>query len=121
MRTLGLERVLSSSGDGAWRRRVSGPRNLCGCGKEPTGPYCNAMSNIKNLEQELQRMADEVRVKIHLAGMDAKDAWEKLEPKLKEFEHKLGEASDRVEAELVDAAHHLKTQLDKLRERLAAQ
>lgn len=29
---------------------------------------------------ELEQVADEIRVKLHLAGMDAKDAWRKLEP-----------------------------------------
>ncbi len=33
---------------------------------------------------ELEQMADEIRVKLHLAGMDAKDAWNKLEPRLDE-------------------------------------
>ena len=31
---------------------------------------------------ELEQVADEIRVKLHLAGMDAKDAWGKLEPRL---------------------------------------
>jgi|HubBroStandDraft_6_1064221.scaffolds.fasta_scaffold1620904_2 hypothetical protein len=32
--------------------------------------------------REIEQAADEIRVKVHLAGMDAKDAWRKLEPKL---------------------------------------
>jgi hypothetical protein len=33
--------------------------------------------------EELERVADEIRVKIHLAGMDARETWSKtLEPKL---------------------------------------
>mgnify|MGYP000019272104 CR=1 FL=1 len=33
---------------------------------------------------ELEQVADEIRVRLHLAGMDAKDAWGKLEPRLDE-------------------------------------
>jgi len=43
----------------------------------------------KDLKGELERSAallrtlrDEVRVQIHLSGMEAKDAWHKLEPSL---------------------------------------
>ena len=31
-----------------------------------------------SLLDNLRRMADEIRVRIHLAGMEAKDAWGKL-------------------------------------------
>jgi len=34
----------------------------------------------------LHTLSDEARVKVHLAGMDIKDAWSKLEPKLAEAE-----------------------------------
>ena len=48
--------------------------------------------------QEILRMADEIRVRLHLAGMEAKQAWEKVEPKVTAFEVKLakmaGQASD---------------------------
>jgi hypothetical protein len=38
---------------------------------------------IDNALSELEAVADEVRVKIHLAGMDANDIWNKtLEPRL---------------------------------------
>ncbi|MGD0526290.1 MAG: hypothetical protein ABSE49_14155 [Polyangiaceae bacterium] len=43
----------------------------------------------QNLKAELEKSAallrtvrDEVRVRIHLSGMEAKDAWQKLEPSL---------------------------------------
>ncbi|MFO0762491.1 MAG: hypothetical protein U0359_38990 [Byssovorax sp.] len=34
--------------------------------------------------EEIEQVAGEIRVRLHLAGMDAKDAWRKLEPKLDE-------------------------------------
>lgn len=34
--------------------------------------------------EEIERLADEIRVRLHLGGMDAKDAWRKLEPQLED-------------------------------------
>jgi hypothetical protein len=31
--------------------------------------------------EELKAMRDEIKLKLHLGGMDAKDAWKKLEPR----------------------------------------
>ncbi len=45
----------------------------------------------------LKTLRDEVRVKLHLAGMDAKDQWNKLEPHL---DHVMDAAKD------VSAASH---------------
>lgn len=39
--------------------------------------------DIDDAMNDLERLTDEVRVKIHLAELDARDAWEKkLEPRL---------------------------------------
>lgn len=71
-----------------------------------------------SLTENLRRMADEIRVKIHLAGMDAKDTWSKLEPKLQELEHKAEAAKDKLVDGLDKAADELKEQMSKLLERL---
>ena len=36
----------------------------------------------------LRTLRDEIRVELHLAGMEANDAWKKLEPKLEEAHRK---------------------------------
>lgn len=43
---------------------------------------------------ELRRLRDEIRVQLHLAGLDAKSFWEGLEPKLAEVESKLEHGVD---------------------------
>jgi ElaB/YqjD/DUF883 family membrane-anchored ribosome-binding protein len=44
---------------------------------------------------ELEQLADEIQVKLHLAGMDAKDTWaNKLEPRLHEARIHAREAKD---------------------------
>jgi hypothetical protein len=68
----------------------------------------------KELEKgltRLQSLRDEVRVRLHLAGMDLKDQWNKLEPHLEEVEKKAEEASDEARALLSDAVK----KLEKLR------
>jgi len=68
----------------------------------------------------LRRMADEIRVRIHLAGMDAKDAWSQLEPKLRELEHKAEAAKDKVVEGLDKMGDELREQMSKLLDRLKA-
>ena len=43
---------------------------------------------------QLRTLRDEIRVRLHLAGMDAKDAWKKMEPALDEADRLAGEATE---------------------------
>lgn len=38
--------------------------------------------DMKSLQQDVRALRDEVKLKLHLAGMDLKAEWEKLEPQL---------------------------------------
>lgn len=42
---------------------------------------------------KLQTLRDEIRVRIHLAGMDVKDAWDRIEPQIAGAEMMAAEAS----------------------------
>jgi len=42
----------------------------------------------------LQMLRDEVRLRLHLASMDIKDQWKKLEPQLEEVEKKAENVSE---------------------------
>lgn len=46
---------------------------------------------------DLRRLADEVRVKLHLAGMELKEKWKELEPELDAVEKDLTAAGAKVE------------------------
>ncbi|MCB9562532.1 MAG: hypothetical protein H6708_19175 [Kofleriaceae bacterium] len=70
------------------------------------------------IASDVRRMVDEVRVKVHLAGMDARDAWTKLEPQLARFEAQASKATSEVSAELQAMGTELKQQLEKLRDRV---
>jgi CBS domain-containing protein len=65
--------------------------------------------------EELRRVRDELRVKIHLGRKDAQDRWEQLERRMGELESHARHAAQRAEGplhELADASRHL---LDELR------
>ena len=70
------------------------------------------------LAKQLQRLADEIRVKVHLAGMDAKDAWAKLEPRLETYQDKVHQATDKLASELTKLGQDLEAEMTKLRDRL---
>ena len=77
---------------------------------------------MKDLKIEIEKsielmrtLRDEVRVKVHLAGMDVKDEWKKLEPKIEEVEKAAGEFTDATRA----AASDTVKRLNKLRASLS--
>lgn len=78
------------------------------------------MSENVNLRQQLHQMADEIRVKVHLAGMEAKDKWAELEPRLSAYEKKAEDAVGQVSDEFVAAGKQLKTDVTKLLDQLKA-
>jgi hypothetical protein len=65
----------------------------------------------------LQTLRDEVRVQIHLAGLDAKDRWNKLEPRMEAAAEKaageITEASRAVVDEAVGALKEFHASLKK--------
>ena len=63
---------------------------------------------------QLRTIRDEIRVRLHLANEEAKNAWSKLEPTLGEIEQKMGQ----VTAETKAKAQELLKRLSELRDRL---
>ena len=75
------------------------------------------MSEIDRLKQDLERHRDELKVKIHLASMDAKEEWDELEKKwdhfvaqarVSESAQSVGGALDKLGSELKDAYKRLR-------------
>jgi imidazoleglycerol phosphate dehydratase HisB len=56
----------------------------------------------------LQELRDEVRVKLHLAAMDVKDEWNKLEPHLADVERAAQEATEASRHAVTEAVGKLK-------------
>lgn len=63
---------------------------------------------------ELQTLRDELRLKMHLASAEGKEAWNKLEPQLEQFEERVGHAADDALGELRNAGTELKASVQKL-------
>jgi uncharacterized protein YPO0396 len=63
---------------------------------------------------ELKTLRDEIRVDLHLASMDLKDEWQKIERKLPDPET----AVDRLKEATGEALDVLTAELRKFRERL---
>jgi hypothetical protein len=64
-------------------------------------------SELKKGLSQLQTLRDEVRVRLHLANMDLKDQWNKLEPHLLDVEKKAADASEASRTMLHDALKKL--------------
>ena len=67
---------------------------------------------------QLRQMADEIRVKLHLAGMEAKDKWHELEPKLADFERRVESVGAQTGRELHELAEDLKARMTRIRDRV---
>ena len=71
-----------------------------------------------HLPDRLHRLADEIRVRLHLAGMEAKDAWAKLEPRLSAFQRRAEQAGEKIVGELKHVGSELEAELKKLRRKI---
>ena len=80
------------------------------------------MANDLDLKAELQKGADllktlrdEIKVKLHLGGMEAKDQWAKLEPELWKVERAAQQTTESSKRLLDEALQKLKSLRDSLR------
>jgi predicted nucleic acid-binding Zn-ribbon protein len=64
-------------------------------------------SELKKSLSQLQTLRDQVRVRLHLANMDLKDQWNKLEPHLADVEKKAASASEASRTLISDALKKL--------------
>ena len=74
---------------------------------------------LEETRNDVQRVADEIKLKLHLAGMDAKDAWEELEPKIAEFEQQFDAKAGEVGEELKALGSEIKQRLLNIKDKLS--
>ena len=72
----------------------------------------------KKVVSDLQTLRDEIRLKLHLAGAEGRDAWSKLEPQLDQFEQKLESTTEAAIDELRTRGTELKANFERLYDRL---
>ena len=75
----------------------------------------NLKAEIQKGLSQIQTLRDEVRVRLHLAKLDVKDEWQKLEPRLDEIEQRAEDVSDATRT----AVHDILKKLSKLRSSLS--
>lgn len=68
---------------------------------------------------DLRRIADELELKIHLAGMDAHDRWKALQPRLDKLEKTLAQARARASKVVTEEVSTLRKALCELRDDVA--
>lgn len=51
---------------------------------------------MRHVLDELGRLRDEIRIQVHLGGLDAKKAWDELEPKIAEADRLAENASEET-------------------------
>lgn len=63
-------------------------------------------NHIKETISQIKQQRDEIRLKLHLAGREARDEWEKLETRWEEVEGKLQPLSGAVHEAAGAAGEH---------------
>lgn len=68
------------------------------------------MADLDELLQELKKRRDELRVQMHLATKEAREEWEELEGKMKDFSRRaqLDETGEGVSAAVGKLGHEIK-------------
>jgi hypothetical protein len=74
--------------------------------------------DLEDTRNDLKQAADEIKVKMHLAGMDAKDAWDEIQPRLADFERRFDEKADEVSEELKALGSDIKQRLLNIKAKL---
>lgn len=78
----------------------------------------NPTSDLDAVFPDLRRMADELRGRIHLAGLDARDAWADLETRVQGLEDRAAVLGARAKDQLALVHAGLEYELRALANRL---
>jgi hypothetical protein len=78
------------------------------------------MADLQGTVEDLKRIRDEIRVKLHLASRDLRDQWDALEHRVTDFENKaqLGRSSADLGAAAEVMGHELRAAYERIRNAL---
>lgn len=65
---------------------------------------------------ELRRVADQLELELHLAGMEARDRWRAVKPRVEELERKIAKAGSEAGHAIAQEISALAETLRKLRD-----
>jgi len=74
---------------------------------------------IRKSFDEIRTIADEIRVKVHLATLDARSYWERLEPQLKQLERAVQDKGTEALTATSQLLDDVGVAVRKLRDQLA--
>ncbi len=80
-------------------------------GTQKSTSHPDIKQDLKAFQQDVRALRDEVRLKLHLAGMDLKEEWEHLEPQIDRAINNAAHVSGEAVADL-------KRRLTEFRKRL---
>ncbi len=63
---------------------------------------------------DIRRIRDQLKLELHLAGMDAREQWDKLQPKLSELEKSFEAGAHKAGTAMADEISALGAKLQKL-------
>jgi hypothetical protein len=73
-------------------------------------PSANRIHDLRTLEQKLEQVRDELRLRIHLARADARDEFDRQEVKLQRFRSRLGAlrgVTEEVREDVWEGLHNI--------------
>jgi hypothetical protein len=65
---------------------------------------------------QLRTIRDEIKVRLHLATTEAKEAWARLEPTLGEIEQKVGQVTEETKAKAQDLLKRFSELRDRMKQ-----
>lgn len=74
------------------------------------------MTETLSLWDDIRRIVDELEVQIHLGGMQARDRWLALQPRLTALEKRIAHVGGKVDDLVTKEAKELRSDLHELRE-----
>jgi hypothetical protein len=74
--------------------------------------------DLEDTRNDLRRAADEIKLKLHLAGMDAKDAWDEVQPRLADFEQRFDATAEEVGDEVKALGNDIMKRLQNIKSKI---
>ncbi|MBA3502980.1 MAG: hypothetical protein M4D80_41670 [Myxococcota bacterium] len=75
---------------------------------------------MSKIWDEIKQFSDELELKVHLAGMEAKDKWEELKPRVKELGAKMEDKAEAASARVAEELNNVGGLIKELRDDVVA-
>ena len=75
---------------------------------------------MSKIWDEIKRISDELELKVHLAGMEAKEKWEELKPLVQDLGAKMEDKAEAASARVVEELNNVGGLIKELRDDVVA-